>query len=345
MRRPTLPLPSSGRPRRRRTAQFGAVAALAVLLGIAGCSGGSGSSLSSDAAVGQSAGDARVDEAAPAAPPVEDSVGQAGADADTGAEGQKGLPAPPPAELQQRAIVRTAALSVEAENVDAAADAVLALATTYNGRVDGDLRHDTEERRTAQIVLRVPPEDLDTVIAAIVDLGEEINREIRGEDVTTVKADVDARVTSLTASVARLQELMSMSGSVADLVALESALAYREQELASLQAQQRALNDQISLATLTVSLSAPGRAVEEAGPTGFGEALETGWNGLLTGLGWIVAAIGYALPVAIPLALLIAIPLVIRRRGRRTTQTPPEPPAPTPAAEPQPQPDPQPAAR
>lgn len=341
MRRPTLPLPSSGRPRRRRTAQLGAAAAIAVLLGIAGCSG---SSTSGDAAVGQSAGDARVDEAAPAVPPVEDSAGQAGADADPGAEGQKGLPAPLPGELQQRAIVRTAALSVEAENVDAAADAVLALATTYNGRVDGDLRHDTEERRTAQIVLRVPPEDLDTVIAAIVDLGEEINREIRGEDVTTVKADVDARVTSLTASVARLQELMSKSGSVADLVALESALAYREQELASLQAQQRALNDQISLATLTVSLSAPGRAVEEAGPTGFGEAVETGWNGLLTGLGWIVAAIGYALPVAVPVALLIAIPLVIRRRRRRTTQTPPEPPAPTAPAVSQPQPDPQPAA-
>jgi Ca-activated chloride channel homolog len=234
-------------------------------------------------------------------------------------------PQPP---LQQRDIVRTAALNVEVADVDVAAELVLSRARKVGGRVDGDNRRSSGKNRSAQLVLRVPPAALDDLINKdLKGLGTETNRTVTGDDVTAARADVDARVKALTTSVDRLRDFLKHSGTITDLVQLESQLSQREAELESTVAQQRALADQITLATLTVDLVVERSAVTRAGggPTGFGSALGNGLHGLVVGVRWVLAVAGYALPFVLLVAVVLLPLLVIRRR--RTSQIP----APAPA--------------
>ena len=219
--------------------------------------------------------------------------------------------------LQSRDVVRTATLDMRTADVDRAANAVVRLGSKNQGRVDLDQRTTTHGRRTAEVVLRVPPTALEAVIGEVDSLGTEVSRSVRGEDVTASKADIGARVSTLAASVKRLQSFLAHSGSISDLVSLESQLTQREGDLESMQAQQRALSDQITLATLTVDLAMRGTPVRAAaGPAGFGSALAGGWHALVFSLRWILATLGYVAPIALVLALTAVGAVLLRRRRR-----------------------------
>lgn len=230
-----------------------------------------------------------------------------------------------PAVVQQRDIVRTATLALQATDIDRAANLIGAQATAAGGRIDGDDRNAEGADRTAELVLRLPPAALDRVIAAAVRLGHETSRSVHGEDVTTSRADVDARVTALRTSVDRLREFLQKSGSITDLVRLESALSERESTLESTVAQQRALADRISLATLTVDISSPAAVAAISSPSGFGAALGRGWHGLVLALGWLITGLGYVIPFAV-LAALVTVPVVLYRRHRQVPAPLVEPP-------------------
>jgi Ca-activated chloride channel family protein len=227
-------------------------------------------------------------------------------------------PTKPASPLQQRSVVRTGAVSIEVGDVDRAADAVSEEATKAGGRVENENRSGNGDRRVADLVVRVPPEGLDKLMGRLRDLGHETNRTVKGDDVTAARADVDARVEAMRTSVARLRDFLKHSGTINDLVQLETQLSQREAELESTVGQQRALSDQVTLATLTVRLSHPTALVKHAShqPSGFGSAVGKGWNGIIVAGRWLLAAVGYALPFAVLLTVISLPSLVIRRRRR-----------------------------
>jgi hypothetical protein len=272
---------------------------LALVLTVAGCSGsGSKSSSSAGFAAGTTA--AAGGFAAAALAPATAAAPTAAANAD-------------------RAVVRTATMSVQVTDVDATANKVEALASEPGERVDGDQRDSVGRGRTAQLILRVQPQRLNAVITAVDAMGKETARTVTGQDVTATKATDDASVTSLTASVTRLREFLAKSATLNSLLAVERTLTEREGELQAAQTQQRALDDTVALASLTVSLSHPPAAVvvvkkHHAGPAGFGTAIHSGWHGLTTTLEWLVAGVGYVLPIGLPMLLLAAVGVLVRRR-------------------------------
>lgn len=277
----------------------GAIAFLALI--VAGCSSGA-----SDVST-QPRTDAAGAAAAPAAPRAPDGAAKASTP------------------LQQRDIVRTATVTLHTRNVDRTADAVSELADPVGGRVDGDDRNSSGHTRTATLVLRVPPDTLNRIINKVDSLGTETSRSVHGEDVTARKADITARTAALQTSVGRLRSFLSHSGSIGSLVSLENQLTQRESELESMQAQQRALSDEITLATLTVRLSSTPKHVPPKAPNeaGLGSAFASGWHALVTATRWLVKIVGYSLPITV-VALLIAgaFAFLWRRRhpARPTTE-------------------------
>ena len=280
------------------------LAVLAVLM-LAGCTSQKGSSSAAGGGGGGGGGA---------------SAGGAAAAANPGSGNQNGgASAAQATALQQRPIVRTGTVDLEVAQVDTAADAIDRLALAAGGRVDGDNRSETGQARTAQLIVRVQPGAFDRLIAQVTALGTERSRSIKGEDVTASRADIDARVQALATSVGRLRQLLAHSGTVADLVSLEAQLTSREAELESTTAQQRALADQIALATLTVQLRSPAPPVvrhRAAGPSGFGSAVAGGWRGLVLTVRWLLAVLGYILPIGVPLTVLALGGLVFWRRRR-----------------------------
>jgi len=278
-------------------ARFLIILAMAVGLALTGCSGGGDSRTT---AGGDGGGEAAIGG--------EDNSGGGGGDEGIGNQ----LPFGPAA--LEREVITTAEITVRSSDVSRDAERASQLVTTAGGQISGDVRGGVAERQTADLVLRVPPADVDDVLAGLADLGEELSRSVRSEDVTTVVADVDSRVASLQASLDRLRGLIADASDITDLVTLERELAGRETELESLQAQQRALNDQVALATVTLHLLA--EQAEEPGdePAGFLSGLAGGWDAFVTVGVTLLTLLGAALPFLATAAVLAGVALFIRRR-------------------------------
>ena len=147
----------------------------------------------------------------------------------------------------------------------------------------------------AWVTIRVPADQLSAVVDDLSDLGEVTASSINRQDVTQQTVDLRARTEAAQASVDRLTELMSQAESVADLIAVEAALAERQATLESYQQQLEYFEGQVAMSTLTVTL-VPVTEPVEADPAGFTDGLIAGWNGLVATLNGIVIAFGFLIP-------------------------------------------------
>jgi hypothetical protein len=159
----------------------------------------------------------------------------------------------------------------------------------------------------ALLLVRVPPAKLDAVLAELAGSGDVAYRTRSATDVTGQVADVNSRIASAQSSIAELRGMIDKAASMNDLISLEQALATRESDLESLEAQQRALADQTAYATVTVGYYEPAvAATVKPAPhqAGFLSALNAGWHALLAVFRVIVIGAGWVLPFAVLIALL-----------------------------------------
>ncbi|MFR0356432.1 DUF4349 domain-containing protein [Streptomyces sediminimaris] len=263
---------------------------LAAALALTGCSAGSGSSSSSgDKAAARS-----------------DAKGSAPGGEKSGAKGASGAE-PARAPRLTSSIIRTASLTVQVKAVPKALDEARTTTENAGGYVgDESTTRDDRGRERTRVVLRVPVAKYDEVLADLQGAGRLLDRTAKAEDVTDQVVDVDSRVKSQRASVARVRALMDRATKLSDVVELEGELSSREADLEALLAQQASLQDRTSLATITLSLSeAPVKAAAAKDDSpGFLDALAGGWDAFVTMLRWLAVVIGAVLPFAAVAALL-----------------------------------------
>ena len=287
--------------------------------------GGAGEESAPEGAVGVT-GDEAVDSADATAD------GSGGAVAPRDERGVKGADAPIATLDETREIIVTAEMTLRVEDTKESADDIAALAQEYGGFVEsaslgldpdaGDIAPEQpREQGSGWISIRVPAGDLEEVMAAVGDDGEVLSSSISRDDVTSAAVDLRARIESARTSVQRLTELLAQSGSVADLIAAESALSERQAQLESYEQQLKQLDEQVALSTISIRMTEQATATA-AEPAGFGDGLLAGWNGLVASLNGLVIAVGFLLPwLGIAAIVLLAVWLIRRRRrpADRTT--------------------------
>ncbi|OBK24868.1 hypothetical protein A5634_02340 [Mycobacterium asiaticum] len=227
---------------------------------------------------------------------------------------------PPTDNTLKRDIITTGSLQLVVHEPGPAADRLIAAVNDAGGRVDSRSERSGpsgDRTPTVALVLRVPADKLDAVLADAKKLGTVGSMSISHTDVTTQRVDLDARIGALQTSVKRLLELMSKAGTVSDLLAAESSLTQRQAELDSLKAQRSTLGDEISYATINVTISAQ-PTVSHAGFLG---ALANGWHALTSVANGALLAVGFLIPWMVPLAVLVLVLVLILRR-RSTSRTP-----------------------
>jgi hypothetical protein len=221
----------------------------------------------------------------------------------------------------QRELVRNAQLSVEVGDPVAAVRQVRTAAASAGGFVTEEQSGDTG----SWLVLRVPADALDRLLDEVAGYGRVTARSSQVLDATEQIVDLDARVATQTASVARVRGLLAEATSIGDVVAVESELARREAELDSLTRRLAALRDQVALSTLTVDLRGPGAVPppDTRPAPGFLDGLAAGWAGLRAIGSAAAAVVGFVLPFLPVLAVLAGFALLGRRivRARRTPAT------------------------
>ncbi|MER5373180.1 DUF4349 domain-containing protein [Streptomyces sp. NPDC002553] len=222
-------------------------------------------------------------------------------------------------------VIRTATLTVQVKDVSKALDTARTATENAGGYIgDETTTRDVDSAEQTRVVLRVPVEKYDDVLTALQGTGTLLERTAKAQDVGDQVVDVDSRVASQRASVARVRALMDRATKLTDVVALEGELSRREADLEALLARQASLKDRTSLATVTLTLTeTPVKKAAEDEDPGFLDALAGGWHALLTTLRWIAVAIGAALPFALP---ALAILLVWRHLRQPRHETRPDKP-------------------
>ncbi|MER7189710.1 DUF4349 domain-containing protein [Streptomyces flaveolus] len=290
-----------------RAVPAAAAVLLAAALALTGCS-------ADGSADSGSASDAK------AAAPASEAQGAAGADAD-----RSEATAPPKAAASH--IIRTASLTVQVKDVPKALDGARAAAENAGGYVgDETTSRDEDGHERTRLVLRVPVDAYQDVLSELEGAGKLLERNAKAEDVTDQVVDVQSRIASQRASVARVRELMDRATKLSDVVTLEGELSSRQAELEALLARQASLKDRTSLATITLSLSETPvkKEVAEDDDPGFTDALAGGWDAFVTMLRWVAMVFGAVLPFAAVAALLVLLWLrVVRPRLPRRPAAPP----------------------
>jgi hypothetical protein len=294
--------------------RLGVIAVVGIVAAVAaGCSGG------------QSASKSSANVAAPAQLGVAGSEGVQSAAKPAG----PGAASNPPVNLAvakrpggDRQVISTAQLQLQARDVDQVVQRASALVLDAQGYVFSETAGLTDQGH-ANVVFKVVPEHFNDVVTGIGHLGKLVHRQIGTQDVTGQVVDLGARLSAAQTSAARLQQLLSNSGGVADLLSVEQQLTTREGEVDSLSGQLAAVRAQVDMATITLDVNSTPRPAapkrHHASPS-FTRGLHAGNIAFAATARVIAAAAGLALPFA-PIALLaLAVWWIVRRR---TAATPP----------------------
>jgi hypothetical protein len=236
----------------------------------------------------------------------------------------------------RREVIRTASLTVVADDPSGAADRVAQIAGDLDGYVEsltsgGDCMPvaaaepavescppgtPTGGAGMVSVTVRIPAPDYDDALARIREVAQVRSLETGEQDVTGTTADLDARISAQRASVERLLRLLQQADSVSDVIAVEREVATRQAELESLQAQRKRLADSVALATISVTVVSPDRAEQIAPdePRWWDRPWDAFW---ITAEGMLLAAAAVA-PLLLVAGAVAGLAVWVVRRRRRT---------------------------
>ncbi|MFT4030770.1 MAG: DUF4349 domain-containing protein, partial [Protaetiibacter sp.] len=215
--------------------------------------------------------------------------------------------------LEEQALVITGTVTITAEDPIAAAEEATRIADAAGGRVDA--RNETAPRdgaaASAVLTLRIPAGRLEEVREQLKGLGSVDETAFQTVGVGNRQRDLDARITTLRATLARYTAWLENATTTDELLSLEAAIAERQTELESLEAQQRELTDQVAMSTITLTLRSEALAPPPDGPANFWEGLAVGWNAFAGFWAAVAVALGVGLPWLVTLGIAAAIVVVV----------------------------------
>lgn len=184
------------------------------------------------------------DEAGEGATPSDDSLGAGGV-------------APPLVQTAAdlgRDIIFTATMTVAVDDVAAASAEATRQIQALGGVLFGQQTTGSPEPRST-LVFKVFPEDFQEALDRLGSIGELRNQNVSADDVTERVVDIRSRITTAEASVERLRGFLESATDIDTIADLENQLLQRETQLETLRGQLRTLEDAISLATITVTIT------------------------------------------------------------------------------------------
>lgn len=241
----------------------------------------------------------------PASPPV-------------GPVGLGGPPLPGAVATGDARVVKTAVLTlgIGKGRLDDVYQQALDAATRAGGWVQAS----ETGRDQATLVLKVPANRLEGVLAGLRDLGKVRSESIAGEDVSQEYVDLEARLTHWQAQEAVFLGLMAKAKTISETIQIQQQLSVIQEQIEQLEGRRRYLEGQTSFSTVRLSLLEAGAVAKE--PETSASTLARAWE---RAMGVALDVIGGTLVVlgaVVPLALVLGIPALglaaLRRRPDRS---------------------------
>ncbi|WP_433749306.1 DUF4349 domain-containing protein [Falsibacillus pallidus] len=158
--------------------------------------------------------------------------------------------------VRDRKVIYTANLSVEADNYEKLLQSLEKKASSMGGYiVRSNSYHTDEENKAGEVVFRIPQERFQEFLEFSEGASAKVlERNVAGEDVTEEYVDLESRLKAKKTVEKRLLSFMENAQKTEDLLKISDDLARVQEEIESIEGRRKYLENQSSLATITVSI-------------------------------------------------------------------------------------------
>ena len=225
-------------------------------------------------------------------------------------------PAPSAPNVANLKLIRTGQVTLEVTTYGEAADQIAALARAHGGYVAGSQSDAPDgERRRGTLTLRIPADRFDAVFSGLKGLGKVLGDRVDVQDVTKAYFDLETRLRVKRDTEARLREILrTRTARLSDVLEAERELARVTEEIEGMEGTRRFYDEQVSFATVTVSLQEPRSVVRPGALEPLREALRDSVRLMSQSAAAVVYLVVFLLPWSVVAA---AAWLTWRARRRR----------------------------
>ncbi|MDK2825155.1 MAG: hypothetical protein PWQ63_1907 [Methanolobus sp.] len=217
-----------------------------------------------------------------------------------------------------RKTITTVDMTIQVSNAAEGIDKISKMAVASGGYVSSSSIYDSyygsDESKEGYVIVRVPESEYSSFLEDVGELGEVTSKSVSAQDVTEEYIDVSARLDNLERQESRLQDILNMTETVEDVLAVEKELERVRGEIESLTGRLNYLDDRIEFSTISIRVTEP-RPITRS--WGIRDAISESVNGFISMINALIILIGYLLPLVIVLIFFGGAGLFIRRRIRR----------------------------
>jgi Domain of unknown function (DUF4349) len=181
----------------------------------------------------------------------------------------------------------------------------------------------TQNESSGTFTLRIPSRNFDEVMLQLRALGAAegasiLYTEATGKDVTANFIDLQARLSILQGTKARLVDLQSKATTTSQILYLGNQIDQVQLQIEQIQGQLNVIRNQVAESTVTVELreeNAPENTSAADRPS-LGSAWDYAVQGFMRVLGAVIVGLGYLIPVAVIGLAIGAVVMLVRKRRR-----------------------------
>lgn len=222
-------------------------------------------------------------------------------------------------------IIRRVDMELETQEFDDLVAAINDEITSLGGYVESsDLsgrRYDNlDVMRRGNIVARIPKDHLDEFVGTVTDASNVVNKTENTENVTLQYVDSESHIKALEMEQDKLYELLGKTGTLEDILTLESRLSSIRYELENYKSQLRIYDNQVEYSTVTLRIEEVERMTpkEEQKVTVF-KRIKTGFSDTMydisEGIKNVIVGFTVNLPYIIIWGVIILVCILLIRKG------------------------------
>jgi hypothetical protein len=167
-------------------------------------------------------------------------------------------------------IITTSTISLVVDDVQGVADTIVSYAEGEDGYMVSTSISQLEDDMSATVIIRVPAAKLKTATEYLRSLASKVSSEsLSGRDVSSTYADYQARITTLEATIARLETIMDSATEASDMVSIASQILSLQESVDAYKGYMQAIDEASDYAKITAYLATDELSLPYEPPTGF----------------------------------------------------------------------------
>lgn len=225
-----------------------------------------------------------------------------------------------------RMLIRRVTINAETENFDSMDALIRTKVAEYGGYFDSSNVSGTGKNydyRRGTYVIRVPENNLDSIIEALGGNCAITARTENTEDVTLQYIDTQSQIESLRAEQEALLSMLSEADELEHIIVLQNELTSVRYQIESLESQLRALSNQVNYSTLTLSIEEVVEEIPEVETRTetYGDKVSNTWKDSLKSIKDFFANLFLGIvsisPILIAILVLTVITIIVIKRKLR----------------------------